>query len=677
MSRKLVFVLSLFLLLSLLLRVRIKPVEVKAPEGYPVHNLHTRLNYTTIQEAINAPETVDGHTILVDPGTYCELVRVQKSVSLIGKNKTTIIDGNRTGTVIRVTADNVYISGFTIRNSSEWYLGSGVFLDNTRNTTIADNVICGGDVCIFLNYSRGNSILDNTITNPDGEGVCLRSSSGNKISGNNISEVDFGIILEDSSDNNIISDNNITKTGGTSVGLSSSSFNTLRNNALSKFGVWGSSLEHFIHDIDESNTVGGKPLYYWVNQHGRQVPSDAGYVVAVNSTDITVKDLTSDGRLLFVHTNNSRIENITIETLLDYGIRLYFSNNNTISNNQLTKCGSNIHIISSNNNVFIGNNVTRGGFYNLVLDSSSGNIVADNILSFSKRGGVAGAGVMIWDGGNNTISGNTMNANLYGVYMTNSSNNIIYNNVIRKSWWGILIQPTPFSFKYSTNNIIYNNLIAENSLGIALYARCENNSIYHNNFIDNGEQAYVNARHTNSWDSNVEGNYWSNYTGVDLNHDGIGDSWHQINENNTDHYPLMGMFNSFNTSLDCDVDVISNSTIEDFEYFESNSTVRMRVSNMTANQTCGFCRLCIPKSLMSPPYTVIIDYRLTEALYFNNTIYDNTTHRWIYFAYPHSTHEIHIIPEFQSIIIILLLMVATLLAATIYGSTRYRSPQEH
>jgi len=133
----------------------------------------------------------------------------------------------------------------------------------------------------------------------------------------------------------------------------------------------------------------------------------------------------------------------------------------------------------------------------------------------------------------------------------------------------------------------------------------------------------------------------------------------------------MGMFHSFNASLGYDVNVISNSTIEDFEYFESNSTIRIHVSNITANQTCGFCRLCIPKDLMPPPYTVIIDDGLTEVLHLNDTVYDNGTYRWIYFAYPHSTHEIRITPEFPSNIIIPLLVTAALLAAKIYGRKRY------
>ena len=52
-------------------------------QDYRVHNLNTNFNYTTIQEAIDAAETSNGHTIFVEEGTYYEHVVVNKSISLI------------------------------------------------------------------------------------------------------------------------------------------------------------------------------------------------------------------------------------------------------------------------------------------------------------------------------------------------------------------------------------------------------------------------------------------------------------------------------------------------------------------------------------------------------------------------------------------------------------------
>ena len=67
---------------------------------------------------------------------------------------------------------------------------------------------------------------------------------------------------------------------------------------------------------------------------------------------------------------------------------------------------------------------------------------------------------------------------------------------------------------------------------------CYDNVIYHNNFVNN-----VNHVETDNsdgiWDNGEEGNYWDDYTGLDGDEDGIGDTPYVIDENNRDNYPLM------------------------------------------------------------------------------------------------------------------------------------------
>jgi hypothetical protein len=174
---------------------------------------------------------------------------------------------------------------------------------------------------------------------------------------------------------------------------------------------------------------------------------------------------------------------------------------------------------------------------------------------------------------------------------------------------------------------------------------------------------------TNFLDNGIEGNYWSNYTGVDLNQDGIGDSPYAIDAINSDHYPLMGPFSSFNTFIGKHVNVISNSTVEDFTYFESNSTIKMHVSNMTSNQTHGFVRICIPHTLMTEPYNITVNG--VNPTHWNYMLHDNGTHRWIYFAYEHSKLEIIIVPEFPSLVLLPLLMTIALLGAVV-GKRKFR-----
>jgi len=67
-----------------------------------------------------------------------------------------------------------------------------------------------------------------------------------------------------------------------------------------------------------------------------------------------------------------------------------------------------------------------------------------------------------------------------------------------------------------------------------------NNIIYHNNLINNFQNA--NDSENNLWYNTIlkEGNYWDDYNGTDANADGIGDTQYAIPGGyNVDEYPLM------------------------------------------------------------------------------------------------------------------------------------------
>ncbi len=88
------------------------------------------------------------------------------------------------------------------------------------------------------------------------------------------------------------------------------------------------------------------------------------------------------------------------------------------------------------------------------------------------------------------------------------------------------------------------------------------------------------------------------------------------------------------------------------------------MSNTTANQTHGFCRVSIHYDVLSAPFNVTVDGAIPT--YWNYTLHDNGTHGWIYFEYTHSTREVVIIPEFPALAILPLFMTATLVAALAY-----------
>jgi hypothetical protein len=117
------------------------------------------------------------------------------------------------------------------------------------------------------------------------------------------------------------------------------------------------------------------------------------------------------------------------------------------------------------------------------------------------------------------------------------------NTVSNNAHYGIRINP------WSGNNKISENTIRDN-MGTGIDVGSENNVFFHNNFMDNVIQVSVASGRSNVWDDGYPsgGNYWSDYTGIDLYHgpyqnipgsDGIGDTPYLIDTNNQDHYPLM------------------------------------------------------------------------------------------------------------------------------------------
>ena len=89
----------------------------------------------------------------------------------------------------------------------------------------------------------------------------------------------------------------------------------------------------------------------------------------------------------------------------------------------------------------------------------------------------------------------------------------------------------------SWNNTITSCHIQGNDRGIYAEATSHDNLIHHNNFIGNGINAVGHG--TNAWNSSI-GNYWDGYTGVDTDHNGIGDTPYTLTASTAmDHHPLV------------------------------------------------------------------------------------------------------------------------------------------
>ena len=170
-------------------------------------------DFIHIQNAIDAAR--NGDTIYVYGGTYVENLLVDKSVTLTGEDKElTIIDGGGVGDVILVSADDVMIHSFTIRNSGDDSDGISTWGPSgyEKRLEISDNIFYDiSDIAIRFSRTSESNIYNNDIYNCGG-GIQLASSSdSNIVDGNILSNIDqdFGIHLT-RSEKNIISNNIVT-----------------------------------------------------------------------------------------------------------------------------------------------------------------------------------------------------------------------------------------------------------------------------------------------------------------------------------------------------------------------------------------------------------------------------------------------------------------------------------
>jgi basic membrane protein A len=211
------------------------------------------------------------------------------------------------------------------------------------------------------------------------------------------------------------------------------------------------------------------------------------------------------------------IKNMRINNFFD-GIWGYNCSNNFISRNILTSC-------------------------DIFLDGSSNNtIIEDDVVDSLNSIWLAGCS-------DNNISGNRIGANsIRALWLEASSKNVISgNNITATNGDGIWV--TDSAGGYSIDNTISENDLIANGCGIKFSQGNSNNKVYHNNFFNNARQVITDGS-SNLWDDGYPsgGNYWSDYTGVDLKSgpnqdlsgsDGIGDTPYIIDADNRDRYPLM------------------------------------------------------------------------------------------------------------------------------------------
>jgi len=202
-------------------------------------------------------------------------------------------------------------------------------------------------------------------------------------------------------------------------------------------------------------------------------------------------------------------------------IRLWYSMDNKITNNETTNSRDTVVWYSNNN--LIAKNTSKGGRYALHFMYSQFNRVEDNIYHKNS----VGIFLMYSDGveiRGNQIS-HTLGATGMGIGFKETSNVTVENNQIIYCATGIYLDLSPY--QPDTTNQIIANKIAYNSIGVLFHNDWHGNILKNNQFIGNHSQVAVQGAKSakrNVW----ENNYWDDYSGFDRNADGVGDTPYEI-----------------------------------------------------------------------------------------------------------------------------------------------------
>lgn len=282
----------------------------------------------------------------------------------------------------------------------------------------------------------------------------------------------------------------------------------------------------------------------------------------------TIIDGKKGGDIFHINANNFELKNLKI---VNVGV-------------SYTKDYAAVKVVKSNN-FLIKNLIIDQVFFGILIEKSHyGNVIENVLSSTAKDEANSGNGIHIWHSSNMNVQKNEVfgmrdgiyfefvteskvhqnksHHNIrYGLHFMFSNNDTYYNNIFKNNGAGVAVMFSKFITMYNNKFLknwgsasyglllkeiydtqIYNNLFQENTIGIKGEG-CTRINYKNNTFLRNGwaikiaGACYTNIFEKNDFlhnsldlayntkinDNKFINNYWSDYTGYDLNNDGVGD----------------------------------------------------------------------------------------------------------------------------------------------------------
>lgn len=277
---------------------------------------------------------------------------------------------------------------------------------------------------VYVAGKSGVTLKDLTVEG-FANGIYVVSSYHCLLEGNTASDNTYGIMLETCV--------NALLSGNTMAG----------NRYNFHIAEWGNGpVINYYHQIDTTNTIEGRPLYYVRNAQGQVFDGTTlGALYLIECDGITVRNLdlsganTFDGVLLR-DTHNSLVEGCTV-SYVNSAIRLVHSHHNELRGNTITDSGYGARLYGSDLCVLRGNHATSGVYgirlssvgdlvsctlennvtsnnreYGIDLGRAPGSILSGNVASNNGH-----SGILIQSTGGVTLTGNALSGNLYNLYI--------------------------------------------------------------------------------------------------------------------------------------------------------------------------------------------------------------------------------------------------------------------
>jgi parallel beta-helix repeat protein len=483
----------------------------------------------SIQDAVDASPA--GGLILVGDGTYSENIDIAKSVALIsvnGSEKTILSANTSSDHVFNITADNVNISGFTIRGASDASM-AGVYLAESDGCNISNNLLTGSYY-----------------------GVAFYKSNSNLINGNNISSNEYGVRTLLQSDNNLIY-NNFFATNtiqGAFDACCNNLWNTSKQNGTNIIGgdfLGGNYWEDYLGVDNDRDGIGDTLLPFdyggFIRVGGDYLPlttdnypptisnvknatvSDVSAVITWSTNELAnsrVKYGTTPGSYNYSVRDNSLevfhwvvLSGLTPRTTYYYRVKSADANGNSnqsleysfTTGNVYTVCKpsgcdytsiqSAIDDLEDGNRVFVYN----GTYNENIKANKSLTIQGQNKDTTTIDCDETGPCVSVEAEGVN-ITGFTVQNGSYGILVDSQNYTIVRaNNVKNNRYSGLLLESSNFGrignnafvenrnfygigLRSSNFNTIEGNNVSQNWYGIYLFSSCDN-GVEKNNASDN------------------------------------------------------------------------------------------------------------------------------------------------------------------------------------------------